>query len=85
MESTSLNLSGYGPRIRLLFDGNGERYELWEIKFMGHLRIRKLLEVVDADEPDENKNAEVFAELVQVLDDRSLSLVMRDASPSNFT
>ena len=79
MTSTAINVTGFGPRHRLLFDGDEERYELWEIKFLGHLRIRKLLDVMESDEPDEDENAEVFAELVQLLDDRSLSLVMRDA------
>lgn len=32
-----------------------------------------------AEDLDQTKNEEVFAELVQVLDDRSLSLIIRDA------
>jgi len=46
------------------------------------MRLRKLKDVLDtpADaEVDENKNAEVFAEVIQFLDDKSLSLVMRNA------
>ena len=71
--------TGYGPRARLLFDGDENKYELWEINFFGYLRIQKLLNVVNSDQLDANKNAEVFAELVQCLDDRSLTLVIRDA------
>ena len=51
---------------RILFDGDETRYELWYIKFMGHLRIHKLHEVISAADPstvDPAKNAEVFAQL----------------------
>lgn len=80
MESTAFSLTGYGPRRRLLFDGDTERYELWEIKFLGHICILNLMDGLNADEPDESKNAEVFAELVKLLDDRCVYLVMRDAT-----
>ena len=80
--------TGYGPRTsRPFFDGNEERYELWETKFLGHIRLQKLHAtilppdeggVVDTD-LDAGKNAEAFAELTLSLDDRSLSLIIRDA------
>ena len=69
----------YGPRTRIFFDGDERKYELWETKFMGYLHILKLKETVESEEPNAAKNADVYAELIQVLDDRSLSLVMRDA------
>ena len=79
----SANLTGYGPsKRRLYFDGDEEKCDMWEIKFLSHLRLQKLaisLEDGDDDETDAEKNADVFAELVQVLDDKSLQLVMRDA------
>ena len=71
-----------GPRSRLLFDGNADRYELWEEKFMGHLRVQKLHEVLGQNGTEENytdNNGLVYAELVQLLDDKSLGLIMRDA------
>ena len=72
--------TGYEPsKLRLIFDGDETKYELWEVKFLGYLRIQKLLEVIESDSPDAAKNAEVFAELVQCLDDRSLTLIIRDA------
>ena len=80
------NSTGYGPshRHRLLFDGDERKYELWEIKFLGFMIIRKLHEVFanleEAITDDDNKNAECFAELVQILDDRSVSLIIRDAT-----
>ena len=78
--------TGYGPSIgnrRLLFDGDERKFELWYVRFLGHLRLRKLYDVVTGtgDVPEESaaKNAEAFAEIVQFVDDRSLSLIMRDA------
>ena len=80
--------TGYGPRVaagrfgRLIFDGDERKYESWEVKFLGYMRLRKLKDTIlpstDA-EIDADKNAEAFAELIQFLDDKSLSLVMRDA------
>ena len=71
---------GYGSRSRLLFNGEEGKYELWEVKFLGYLRTVKLHDVVSAEAPNAEKNAQVFAELVQLLDDTSLSLIMRDAT-----
>ena len=72
--------TGYGPRAKILFNGDERKYELWEAKFMGYLHILKLKETVESKEPNAAKNADVYAELIQVLDDRSLSLVMREAT-----
>lgn len=36
--------------------------------------------ILSTNDPDAEKNAECYAELVQFLDDRSLSLVMREAA-----
>ena len=83
----SANSTGYGPRSRLMFDGDDRKYELWEVKFLGFMRLSKLHKTIlpeseggfENQELNEEKNAEAFAELVQCLDDRSLSLVLRDA------
>lgn len=71
---------------RLQFDGDERKYEIWETKFLGHLRLQGLKDVIlkaegdeEADGEDDDKNAEAYAELIQFLDDKSLSLVMRDA------
>ncbi|XP_061774533.1 uncharacterized protein LOC133564329 isoform X2 [Nerophis ophidion] len=87
-----------GRRHRLCFDGNVNNYELWEAKFLGHLRLlglkatvlRKpqdgseddavLREPQDGIEDDAKKNEDAYAELTNVLDHRSLSLVMREAA-----
>ena len=76
--------TGYGPSAKLIFDGNEEKYELWEVKFKAYLRTRRLIHVVTGDREDHKQkwcdaNAQVYAELVQVLDDTSLSLIIREA------
>ena len=73
------NLTGYGPRSRLIFDGDERRYELWEAKFYGYLHTLKLKKELEKDVPDAGKNADIDAELIQLLDGRSLALIMRDA------
>ncbi|KAM9791032.1 uncharacterized protein LOC133165345 [Syngnathus typhle] len=74
---------------RLMFDGDEKNYELWEAKFLGHLRLQDLKDVIlneptteeeDELQQDAGKNEEAYAELIQFLDDKSLSLVMRDAA-----
>ena len=83
---TASALTGYGPSHanRLYFDGNEEKYELWEVKFKAYLRTRKLLSVITEEREETAKfrerNEQVYAELVQLLDDKSLSLIIRDAA-----
>ena len=80
--------TGYGPRKpQLYFDGDPERFELFLVKFNAHLRLNKLLDVLshtpsgkEGEAAHQERNAVVFAELVQSLDDKSLSLIIRDAS-----
>ena len=67
------------------FDGSESKYELWEVMFLEYLRIQHLHQIIlsPTDQSDDmdivEKNATVFAELIQYLDDKSLSLVIRDA------
>ncbi|KAK3708227.1 hypothetical protein RRG08_023636 [Elysia crispata] len=79
--------TGYGSSAtrfnRLLFSGDETNFEQWEVKFLGYMRLQKLKDNIDAGEDvdiDEEKNAEAYAELIQFLDDKSLSLVMRDSA-----
>ena len=78
---------GASRMLRLMFDGDETKYELWETKMLGHLHLVGLKETVlrepvsDAEiAADTKKNADAYAELIQLLDDKSLSLIMRDAS-----
>jgi hypothetical protein len=71
--ATVQNPTGYGPRRGLIFDGYENKYELWEVKFLGYMRLQKLynifIPISSERELDEAKNADAFAELVQCLDD----------------
>ena len=80
-QNSSGNVTGYGlpsMRNRLVYNGDESKFELWLEKFRGHLRLQKLLIELDKDVPDVEKNACIYAELVMLLDDKSLSLVIRD-------
>src|SRR5215469_16604214 len=64
----------------IYFNGDWDKYELWEIKFLGQLRLQNLLKVVTCtDNVDTKENAKVFSQLAIVLNDRSLSLIINDA------
>ena len=83
--------TGFGPLStrNLFFNGDSSNYELFEVKFLSYLRMVKLHDVVanpttgallTTDSVDNaGKDCEVFACLVQFLDDKSLSLIIRDA------
>ena len=80
--NSSLLTGHWTSRNRLVFNGDEIGYEMWETRFLGYMRLRKLHETITAasDEPvDITKNCEAFAEIIQYLDDKSLSLIMRDA------
>lgn len=64
--------------FRLVFDGDEKNYELWETKFVGHLCLQGLRDIILKQptnmegEEETPKNAAVYAELIQFLDDKSL-------------
>lgn len=75
--ATSGNLTGYGPRRTLVFDWDESEYKLCEV-VSGLLAPQKLYNVMtpangveEASTPVKKANA--FAELVQCLDNKSLS------------
>ena len=78
-----LGSKGYGPmhgRSHLMFDGEESSYEQWEVKFLAHLSLRKLKKTVLGEgNICPHKNEQAYSEMVQFLDSRSLSLIMRDA------
>ncbi|KAK3880550.1 hypothetical protein Pcinc_014947 [Petrolisthes cinctipes] len=77
----SSTLTGYGPRHRLVFDGDGEKFEVWEAKFRGYLTTKELDGVLqEGSMPEASENKQVYAELIQLLDDRSIALILRDAA-----
>lgn len=81
-----MNSTAYGPSTQwknITFDGDERKFELWEVKFLGYMKIRKLKHVLIAKEGEAEISADdketAFAELIQFLDERSISLIMRDA------
>ena len=72
---------GYRPSSHLVFDGEESSYEQWEVKFLAYLSLRTLKRTVLGEgPPNVNKNEQAYSEIVQHLDNRSLSLVMREAA-----
>ena len=61
------------------------KYEIWETKFFGYVRTLGLKDAIlvknlNEDRTDTERNVEVFAELIQFLDNKSFSLITREAS-----
>ena len=56
----------YGPSgrwSRLYFDGDADKYEQWEVKFLGYMKLKKLKKVIttaDDTTVDEDKNEKAF-------------------------
>jgi len=76
-------LTSYGPSSlwqRLSFDGNEKKFELREKNILGYMTLKKLKKVFTTeDDITAEVNETAYAELVQFLDERSLTLVIRDA------
>ena len=89
MANSSTQFStGYGPRTRIYFTGDRNDYAVWETRFMAYLysldptietAIMPKVEEVDDHADHVQKNKRAFSELVQVLDEKSLQLIMNDA------
>ena len=90
--------TGYGPSrrdngswwSRLLFDGDEAKYEIWETKFLGYLHMLGLKDAIlgkkfHGDKTDMERNDEAYNKLIQFLDDKSLSLIIRDSPHALFT
>ena len=77
------NLTGYGPSSlwqNLVFNGDERKFEVWETKILGYMKLKKLKKVfVGETAITAEQNETAFCELIQFLDERSLTLVMRDA------
>ena len=81
MDRQDHHLTGYGPPARgLYFDGDAQKWEEWEVKFLAYMNLKKLKKVVmpDGGQTTPAKLEEAFSEMVQFLDSRSLQLIMRD-------
>ena len=90
MAASQHTATGYGPPSRyqhLHFGGDERRYEMWETRFMGYMLMKGLKDTIDpkpatdgtVSPADPSKNEQAYAELIQWLDERSLSLVVRES------
>ena len=86
MAYNSPNSIGYEPRSRIYIDRNAESFQVWETRFANYLYTidKGLYEgIVGDDEEGEHfaeNNRRVYAELVKVIDKRSLHLIMHDTA-----
>lgn len=74
---------------RLAFDGDETKYKLWEIEMLGHFHLLGLKDTVLGERTteeqrasDNKRNADTYVELIQQLDDKSLSWIIKDV-PDN--
>ena len=86
MDSGQHIATGYnGPGIRfgyknLYFYGDERKFEIWDEKFLGYMKIKKLKDILaGTGEVTQDDNEDAYSELIQILDERSISLIMRDA------
>ena len=78
----NLRLTGYGSSNQwqnLVLNGDKRKHKLWETKIIGYLKLKWIKEVFGVGEVNTDKNDLAFPELIQNLNERSLSLVMWDA------
>lgn len=80
-------MAGAGTPQQILFDGTEDKYDLWETRFLSRLHILKLKDTIlrvptgeAALAADPGKNEDCYAQLVNALDDKSLSLIRHDAA-----
>ena len=79
---SSDTVTGYGPSSNpsnqwqhLCFNGDERKFDQWEIRILGYLRIKKLKDVVCPADPenlpqdDATNNELAFAEICQFLDE----------------
>ena len=62
-------LTGYGPCnqwLNLIFDGDESKFEVWETKILGYMKLRKLKET-GTDAVNNDKNETAFAEFVHII------------------
>ncbi len=83
MSSAQPFLTGYGPRARITFNGESESFQIWETRFTNFLNtldkgVYNAMTGGKEGKDSEEKNRRAYAKLVQVLDERSLQLIMND-------
>ena len=93
MATSQFPATGYGPSHNasryqhLHFYGDERKYEMWETRLLGYMLMKGLKDTIDpkpgpdgqVSPADDTKNEQAYAELILWLDEKSLSLVVRDA------
>ena len=62
------SLTGYGPSNQwqnLTFDGDERKFELWETKALGYMKLKKLKDVlVGTNQPSAEKNEQASSNIL---------------------
>ena len=79
------HLTGYEPRasaLKFVFTGEENDYDLWEVRMLAYMGLQDLKTTIQPSttEAEPAKNEKTYAELVMLLDEKSLSMVMNEAS-----
>ena len=88
IDATTTNVSSRFQRM--CFDGNSASYQMWETKFLAYLytKCKDAYDVITSSTAPTATNAEdnkmAFSELAQVIDDKSLQLIMHDAKNDGY-
>ena len=68
--------SGYGTADKKLhFNGVKDEFKSWQTRMKLRLRKMELASILDEDEPATDKNLQVYMEIVEHIDDKSLKLI----------
>ena len=67
--------------MKLMFTGDEQDYDIWEVRFLCYMALQSLKETIlpSSTTVDSTKNEKAYAELVMLLDEKSLSMIMTDA------
>ena len=74
------NSKGYGIQHALYFNGDETKYEIWEERMLGYMKVKNLKDIIlNESVASVDRKEQCYAELIQFLDEKSLCLVMREA------
>ena len=61
-----------------MFTGDEQDYDIWQVRFLGYMALQGLKETIlpSSTTVDSTKNEKAYAELVMLLDEKSLSMIM---------
>ena len=83
--ATAEAVIGYGSTAsdkKLHFQGVRDEFKSWQTRMKLRFRKLKLADVLEAEEPDSEKNLEIYMQIVEHIDDKSLRLI-QDVAEDN--